>query len=155
MNTDVKRNSRLQWRRPGIDHFGAPFLSPPLALKVGPIQYANVSPPRGSGSGVSSPVGAGEKPQPPTILVHFEDLETLLMTSKMSFHAHPCLNRAHIIYVYFVSQKLPHPLSATPSAGRPGQGQEGKGNMPRVRGHIPLALLPLPIPAATARVHGP
>ena len=28
----------------------------------------------------------------------------------LSFHAHPCLNRAHRICVYFVWQKLPHPF---------------------------------------------
>ena len=56
------------------------------------------------------------KPQPPTILVHFEDLETLLMTSKcalfyehLSYHAYPCLNKAHRMFVYFMSQKCGTP----------------------------------------------
>ena len=59
------------------------------------------------------------------ILVHFEDLDTLLMTSKcaffyaydLSFHAHPCLNRAHGIFLYFVSQKITAPNFGVPSAG--------------------------------------
>ena len=57
---------------------------------------------------------------PPTISVHFEDLETLLMTSKnvhCSMHmiclCPSCLNRAHRIFIYFVPQKIT-PLSAPP-----------------------------------------
>ena len=63
----------------------------------------------------------------PTILVHFEDLETLLVTSKMhcsthdlSFPAHSCLNRAHRIFVYFVSQKITTPHFGAPLCWRPG-----------------------------------
>jgi len=74
-------------------------------------------------------VVSGAKPQPPTILVHFENLETLRMTSKMcmfyahdlSFKVHPCLIRAHMIFIYFVSpKKLPHPFRRSPSAGARG-----------------------------------
>ena len=36
-----------------------------------------------------------------------------------SFHAHPCLNRAHRMFVYFVSPKILHPLSAPNSTGCP------------------------------------
>ena len=59
----------------------------------------------------------GAQPQPLTILVHFEAVETLLMTSKMcivlcTWFVLPChsfLNSAHIIFVYFVLQKITSP----------------------------------------------
>jgi len=62
---------------------------------------------------------------PTTILVYFEDLDTLLIKSKMcivlrndlSFHAHPRLNRAHIMVVYFVSQIITAPPSAAGARG--------------------------------------
>jgi len=95
------------WRQ-GHWSFWCPLTVPslPLPLEVGALKQAPLNPARGS---VSSPSGVWAKPQPPTILLHFEDLETLLMTSKMctvlciwfSFHAHSCLNRAHRIFVYF------------------------------------------------------
>ena len=64
-------------------------LAPPLPLEVGPLNPAG-----GLGSAVSSPVGSGAKPQPPTILLHFEDLEILLMTSEMCIVL--CLSLIHI-----------------------------------------------------------
>jgi len=74
------------------------------------------------GSAVSSSVGPGAKPQPPTILVHFEDLETLLMTSKMCIVLRticpPMLIRAltELMEFLYIScrKNLPHPLSAPP-----------------------------------------
>ena len=87
-------------------------------------------------------MGSGVKPQPQTILVH-EDLETLLMTSvlkcalfyahDLSFHAHPCFNRAHKIFVYFVSEKNYRTPFSAPLCLRP------RGDMS-----------PLPLPTATA-----
>ena len=69
----------------GIDHFGAvplPLLSTPLrstGLEVGLLNPAR----RFGGALSALPVGSRVKPQPPAILLHFKDLETLLMTSKM------------------------------------------------------------------------
>ena len=65
-------------------------------------------------------MGSGVKPQPPTILMNFEDLETLLMTSKMyivlcTWFVVPCpsLNQqsSHNFCIFCIA-KIPRPLSA-------------------------------------------
>ena len=65
---------------------------PPLPLEVVSLEVGPLNPARSLGSAINSPVGSGAKSQPPTILLHFEDLETLLMTSKM------CI----VLYTWFV-----------------------------------------------------
>jgi len=101
-----------------IDHFDALLSLPssPLrsrSLKVGPLKPSLRS--------------GGALPQwvwPPSILVRFKDLETLLMTSKcavfyahnLSFHAYPCVNIAHRMFVYIVPQKLPRSFVAHSAA---------------------------------------
>ena len=92
--------------------FSFPFPYPPLrstGLRSRPL---NAAIKRSLGSAVSSPVGSGAKPQPPTILVHFEDLETLMMTSKMCFfYAHNLSFHAHGPASTELTE-LPHLLSA-------------------------------------------
>jgi len=73
----------------GIDHFSSPsplLLSPPLflfPLEVGDLEVGPLNPAMGSRERCELPGGIWGKPQPPMILVHFEDVESLLMTSKM------------------------------------------------------------------------
>ena len=93
-------NSR-QWWRDGFWRLGhRSFWRPPLHLEVGPLEVGPLEPSQEVWrSAVGSPVVSGPKHQPPTILMHFEELETLLMTSHLqcaffyvhdlSFHAHP------------------------------------------------------------------
>jgi len=82
-------------------------------------------------------------PQPPTIVVHLEDLDTLLMISKyvhcsmhMIFHSKPIPSSAELAEFLYIScrQKLLHPLLAPLSAGD--------------QGHMS----PVPLPAATAKI---
>ena len=96
------------------------------------------------GSAVSSPVGSRAKLQLPTISAHFEDLETLLVTSKMCIILRtrfvllcPSLPQqsSQIFFLYFVSQK-----TITPPFGAPFSG---------ARGYMPPALYP-PLLLATA-----
>jgi len=68
----------------GIDHFAArSFSLPSSPLKSNGLKVPLKLSYRVWGSAVSSPVGYGAKPQLPKILVHFKDLETLLMAPKM------------------------------------------------------------------------
>jgi len=99
----------------GIHHMAPhshPLSSPLLPCEEGALEVGPINPAMGSEERCKFPSAVW-------VEVHFEDLETLLMTSKMcivlyahnlSLHAHPSLNRAHRIFVYFVSQKLPHPF---------------------------------------------
>ena len=67
----------------GMNYFGAPSPFTSLPLEVKALEIIPYTQLEGLGSALSYPVGSGAKSQPPTILVHFKDLETLLVTSKM------------------------------------------------------------------------
>jgi len=84
-----------------------PFL--PLPLEVGPLEVSPLNPVRESGERC-------KLIQPPTILMHFEKhLKcALFYAHDLSFYAYPCLNRAHRMFVYFMSPKITAPFSATP-----------------------------------------
>jgi len=63
--------------------FLAPLPLPPrpqLPIEVGVLE---VNPARGLEEHCNPPQWVWAKPQPPTILLHFKDPETLLMTSEM------------------------------------------------------------------------
>jgi len=115
----------------GIDHFGAPSFrlsspstsSPTLPLEVGPLEVGPLNPPRESGERCKHPNGVWG--------LAANDFGTYLRTQKRHWwhlkcalfyaHAHSCLNWAHIIFVYFVSQKnITPPFGAPSSCWRPG-----------------------------------
>ena len=128
----------------GIDHFGTslPFSSPPLPyppllLQVGPLEVGPLNLAWWSGERCNLASAVWGKAQPPTILVHFEDLETLLMTPKTctvlsSMHvicpSMPIPASTQLTEFLYIScrKKLPHhPLLSPP--------------MTSARGHIPAA----------------
>ena len=80
----------------------------------------------------ATPVGSGAKSQPPTILVHFEDIETLMMTSKMCIVL--STTKPNYVYIFCVTKKLMH-LFGAPTAG--------------ALRHMPL---PTPLQVATASI---
>jgi len=103
----------------GIDHFGAPFPSctvPSTPLRRTGLKVGRLNPARGYGGALSAlPVAAGASP---SILLHFEDLKTPLITSKMcivlcTWFVLPCPflpQQSSEFFLYFVSCLLGPPV---------------------------------------------
>ena len=106
----------------------SPLLSNPFSslFRRRGLRRSPLNPARRSGERCKLPQqGFGAKPQLPSILVHFEHLQMLLITRALfhahdlTFHAYPCLNWAQNFSCISSRKKLPHPFRR-PSLLAPG-----------------------------------